>query len=445
MQKVLVANRGEVALRIIRACRELGLAAVAAYSTADETARHVRVADEAVCVGKPAARDSYLNVEALIDAARRTGADAVHPGYGFLAENAGFARACEEAGLTWVGPSPAAIDQMGDKAVARELARSAGVPVVPGTAGTLTPGEALRTAEDVGYPVMVKAAAGGGGRGIRVAQNREELDGALAAAAREAQAAFGDESLYLEKLIVDPRHVEVQVLGDGHGGAIHLYERECSLQRRRQKLLEESPAPNLDADTREEMAAAAARLAAAVDYASAGTVEFIVDPAGAFYFIEMNTRIQVEHPVTEMVTGIDLVKEQLLLAAGEPFDMRQDDVTPRGWAIEFRLNAEDPTADFMPSPGEIRALELPGGPGVRVDTALYTGYRVPPFYDSLIAKLIVWGRDRDEAIARGRRALTEFRIDGIKTTIPFHLRVLDEPSFLAGEYHTDSVAQLALA
>jgi acetyl-CoA carboxylase, biotin carboxylase subunit len=445
MQKVLVANRGEVALRIIRACRELGLAAVAVYSTADETARHVRVADEAVCVGKPAARDSYLNVEALIDAARRTGADAVHPGYGFLAENAGFARACEEAGLTWVGPSPAAIDQMGDKAVARELARSAGVPVVPGTAGTLTPGEALRTAEDVGYPVMLKAAAGGGGRGIRVAQNREELAGALAAAAREAQAAFGDESLYLEKLIVDPRHVEVQVLGDGHGGAIHLYERECSLQRRRQKLLEESPAPNLDADTREEMAAAAARLAAAVDYASAGTVEFIVDPAGAFYFIEMNTRIQVEHPVTEMVTGIDLVKEQLLLAAGEPFDMRQDDVTPRGWAIEFRLNAEDPTADFMPSPGEIRALELPGGPGVRVDTALYTGYRVPPFYDSLIAKLIVWGRDRDEAIARGRRALTEFRIDGIKTTIPFHLRVLDEPSFLAGEYHTDSVAQLALA
>ena len=445
MQKILVANRGEVALRVIRACRELGLETVAVYSTADETARHVRVADEAVCIGKPAARDSYLNVEALVGAAQRTGADAVHPGYGFLAENARFARACEAAGLTWIGPSPAAIDQMGDKAVARELARSAGVPVVPGTAGRLTLEEALQTAEDVGYPVMVKAAAGGGGRGIRVAHDPDELRDCVVAAAREAHAAFGDESLYLEKLIVHPRHVEVQVLGDGQGGAIHLYERECSLQRRRQKLLEESPAPNLDPDTREAMASAAARLAAAVAYASAGTVEFIVDRSGDFYFIEMNTRIQVEHPVTEMVTGIDLVKEQLRIAAGEPFDVLQSDVMPRGWAVEFRLNAEDPAANFMPSPGEITALELPGGPGVRVDTAIYAGYRVPPFYDSLIAKLIVWGRNRDEAIARGRRALNEFRIDGIKTTIPFHLRVLEEPDFLAGDYHTDSVTELALA
>ena len=444
MQKILVANRGEVALRIIRACRELGLDAVAVYSTADETARHVRVADEAVCVGKPAARSSYLNIEALVDAARRTGAEAVHPGYGFLAENAAFARACEEAGLVWVGPSPAAIDQMGDKAVAREIARAAGVPVVPGTAAKLTLGEALRTAEDVGYPVMVKAAAGGGGRGIRVAHDPEELRDCIGAAAREAQAAFGDESLYLEKLIVNPRHVEVQVLGDGEGGAIHLYERECSMQRRRQKLLEESPAPNLELQTREAMCAAAARLAAAVDYASAGTVEFIVDASGDFFFIEMNTRIQVEHPVTEMITGIDLVKEQLRIAAGESFDVLQGDVTPRGWAIEFRLNAEDPAAGFLPSPGEIAAVEVPGGPGVRVDSAIYGGYRVPPFYDSLIAKLIVWGRDREEAIARGRRALSEFRIDGIKTTIPFHLRVLEEPSFLAGEYHTDSVAELAL-
>jgi acetyl-CoA carboxylase, biotin carboxylase subunit len=445
MQKILIANRGEIALRVIRACRELELDTVAVYSTADETARHVRAADHAVCIGKPAARDSYLNVDALIDAARRTGAEAVHPGYGFLAESARFARACEEAGLTWIGPSPAAIDQMGDKAVARELARSAGVRVVPGTSGTLTQEAALETAEDVGYPVMVKAAAGGGGRGIRVAHDPDELRDCVVAAAREAQAAFGDASLYLEKLIVHPRHVEVQVLGDGHGGAVHLFERECSLQRRRQKLLEESPAPNLDADARDEMAAAAARLAAAVDYASAGTVEFIVDASGGFYFIEMNTRIQVEHPVTEMVTGIDLVKEQLRIAAGEPFDFRQDDVRPHGWAIEFRLNAEDPAANFMPSPGEITALELPGGPGVRVDTAVYAGYRVPPFYDSLIAKLIVWGRDRDEAVARGRRALSEFRIDGIKTTIPFHLRVLEEPSFLAGHYHTDTVAELALA
>ena len=444
MQKVLVANRGEVAVRIIRACRELGLDTVAVYSTADETARHVRIADEAVCVGKPSARDSYLNIGALIDAARGTGAEAVHPGYGFLAENAAFARACEEAGLIWVGPSPAAIDQMGDKAVARELARSAGVPVVPGTAGRLTLDDALGTAEEVGYPVMVKAAAGGGGRGIRVAHDAEELGKCVVTAAREAGAAFGDESLYLEKLIVNPRHVEVQVLGDGQGGAIHLYERECSMQRRRQKLLEESPAPNLDTRTRDAMCAAGARLAAAVDYASAGTVEFIVDQSGDFYFIEMNTRIQVEHPVTEMVTGIDLVKEQLRIAASEPFDLLQRDVSPRGWAIEFRLNAEDPAMNFLPSPGEVTALELPGGPGVRVDTAIYDGYRIPPFYDSLIAKLIVWGRDRDEAIARGRRALSEFRIDGIKTTIPFHLRVLDEPAFLAGEYHTDSVAELAL-
>jgi acetyl-CoA carboxylase, biotin carboxylase subunit len=445
MRKVLIANRGEIALRVIRACREMGLESVAVYSTADETARHVRAADEAVCIGKPAARDSYLNQDTIIDAARQTGAEAVHPGYGFLAENSGFARACGDAGLIWVGPSPTAIEQMGDKAVARELARSAGVPVVPGTEGTITLDAALQTAEDVGYPVMVKAAAGGGGRGIRVAHDPEELRRCLVAAAREAQAAFGDASLYLEKVILRPRHVEVQVVGDGHGGAVHVYERECSLQRRRQKLLEESPAPNLAVETREEMATAAARLAVAVDYASAGTVEFIVDDSGAFFFIEMNTRIQVEHPVTEMVTGIDLVKEQLRIAAGEPFDFVQADVDPRGCAIEFRVNAEDPDANFMPSPGEITAFDVPGGPGVRVDTAAYAGYRVPPFYDSLIAKLIVWGRDRDEAIDRGRSALSEFRIEGVKTTIPFHLRVLEQPSFLAGDYHTDSVAELALA
>jgi acetyl-CoA carboxylase, biotin carboxylase subunit len=445
MQKVLIANRGEVALRVIRACRELGLDTVAVYSTADETARHVRVADEAVCIGKAPARNSYLNVDAILDAARRTGADGVHPGYGFLAENARFARACQDAGLTWVGPSPAAIEQMGDKAVARELARAAGVPVVPGTAGAVGLEEALRSAQDVGYPVMVKAAAGGGGRGIRVANDADELRRCVTAAGREAQAAFGDASLYVEKVIARPRHVEVQVLGDGHGGAVHVYERECSLQRRRQKLLEESPAPNLPPHTREAMATAAARLAGAVDYASAGTVEFIVDDSGAFFFIEMNTRIQVEHPVTEMVTGIDLVKEQLRIAAGSPFDIDQADVQPRGWAIEFRVNAEDPDADFLPSPGEITAFDLPGGPGVRVDTAAYAGYNVPPFYDSLVAKLIVWGRDRAEAIARGRSALSEFRIEGIRTTVPFHRRILEEPSFTAGEYHTESVAELALA
>jgi acetyl-CoA carboxylase biotin carboxylase subunit len=441
VRTVLIANRGEVALRVIRACQELGLATVAVYSTADESALHVREADEAVCVGKPSARDSYLNIPALIDAAGRAGADAVHPGYGFLAENARFASACVEAGLTWVGPRPEVIEEMGDKAVARRLAREAGVPVVPGTPGTISPQEALEVAEEVGYPVMLKAAAGGGGRGIRIADDPHELEDAVVAAGREAEAAFGDPALYLEKRIVHPRHVEVQVLGDEHGNVIHVYERDCSLQRRRQKLLEESPAPALGQGTREEMADAAARLATSVGYTSAGTVEFILDQSGAFYFIEMNTRIQVEHPVTEMVTGVDLVKEQLRIAAGEELSVSQAEVMPRGCAIEFRLNAEDPDADFLPSPGEITALELSGGPGVRVDSALYSGYRIPPFYDSLIAKLIVWGRDREEAIARGRRALSELRIEGIKTTIPFHLRMLDDPSFRSVEYHTDYLTE----
>src|SRR3954469_6702686 len=445
MQKVLIANRGEVALRVIRACRELGLDTVAVYSTADETARHVRVADEAVCIGKAPARSSYLNVDAILDAARRTGADAVHPGYGFLAENARFAGACQDAGLTWVGPSPRAIEQMGDKAVARELARAADVPVVPGTAGAVGLEEALRSAQDVGYPVMVKAAAGGGGRGIRVAHDADELRRCVTAAGREAQAAFGDASLYVEKVIARPRHIEVQVLGDGHGGAVHVYERECSLQRRRQKLLEESPAPNLPPQTREAMATAAARLAAAVDYASAGTVEFIVDDSGAFFFIEMNTRIQVEHPVTEMVTGVDLVREQLRIAAGEPLGVHPGQIEQRGAAIEFRINAEDPDADFMPSPGQISELQLPGGRGVRVDTAIYDGYTIPPFYDSLLAKLIVWGGDRDEAIARGRDALQAFRVGGVKTTVPFHLRMLDDPGFRRGEHHTEYLSEQALA
>ena len=445
MRKVLIANRGEVALRVMRACQELGLETVAVYSSADEAARHVREADEAVCVGKPPARDSYLNAGAVVEAARRTGADAVHPGYGFLSENAGFARRCQDAGLVWVGPSPDAITAMGDKAVARELARRAGVPVVPGTAGTIDPAHRLAVADNLGYPVMIKAAGGGGGKGIRIAWDDGQLQAGLADAAREARAAFGNPALYIEKFIRRPRHVEIQVLGDTHGNVIHLHERECSVQRRRQKLLEESPAPGIRRNTREEMTAAAVRLAKAVGYTSAGTVEFIVDEKGNFYFIEMNTRIQVEHPVTEMITGTDLVKEQLRVAAGKPLTDTQAGIVRRGWAMEFRINAEDPDAGFLPSPGKITGLGLPGGPGVRIDTAIYPGYSIPPFYDSLVAKLIVWGRDREEAIARGRRALREFTIDGIKTTIPLHQRLLEDVGFQRGEYHTQYLDERMLA
>jgi acetyl-CoA carboxylase, biotin carboxylase subunit len=435
--KVLVANRGEIAVRVIRACRELDLGTVAVYSTADREALHVRLADEAVCIGSPRARDSYLNVTALLLAATQTGADAVHPGYGFLAENAAFAAACHDAGLVFVGPEPEAIAAMGNKAEARRLAERAGVPTIPGTEGTTSLKEAVEVAAGVGYPVMVKAAAGGGGRGIRVARDAGELADMIGQAAMEAEAAFGDGSLYVEKLLVDARHVEMQVLGDRVGNLIHLFERECSIQRRRQKILEESPSPALDPAAREVIAEAALSLARAVDYTSAGTVEFLVDRNGSFYFIEMNTRIQVEHPVTELVTGIDLVKEQLRVAAGEPLSVRQEEVALEGWSLEFRINAEDPERSFLPSPGEIVALEVPGGPGVRVDTAAYAGYHVPPFYDSLLAKLIVWGRDREEAIARGRRALREFRIDGVKTTIPFHLELLEDEAFLAGDYHVE--------
>ncbi len=443
--RVLVANRGEIALRVIRACRELELETVAVYSSADQSALHVRKADEAICIGKASARHSYLNHDALISAAQESGADAVHPGYGFLSENAQFARRCEEAGLVWVGPPPAAIDQMGDKAAARKLAQQAGVPVVPGSEGTVSPADAVGVAEGIGYPVMIKAAGGGGGRGIRIARSPDELESSAKEAAREAEAAFGNPSLYLEKLIEIPRHVEVQVLADGQGNVVHLYERECSLQRRRQKLLEESPSPGLDPQTREEMAAAAVRLAEAAEYASAGTVEFLLDRDQGFYFIEMNTRIQVEHPVTEMITGVDLVKEQLRVAAGEPLAIKQAEISQQGAAIEFRITAENPEADFQPSPGQIEGLELPGGPGVRVDTAIYDGYTIPPFYDSLVAKLIVWGRDREEAIARGRRALEEFEIGGIDTTIRFHRRILDDDGFLRGQYHTDYLAEVSVS
>jgi acetyl-CoA carboxylase biotin carboxylase subunit len=434
LDKVLVANRGEIALRVMRACRELGLKTVAVYSSADEHALHVRQADESVCIGPPRAVDSYLNVDAVVAAALRSGADAVHPGYGFLAENAGFAHACSKAGLVFVGPSPETIDVMGDKARARELAAGAGAPTIPGSAGALTVEEAFERADAIGYPVLIKAAAGGGGRGIRIAADAAELATVFRQAALEAAAAFGDGSLYVEKFLHPARHVEVQVLGDGRGELVHVFERECSLQRRRQKLIEESPSPALDGETRAAMAAAALRIARAVDYQSAGTVEFLVDGDGAFYFIEMNTRIQVEHPVTEMVARVDLVREQLRIARGDGLSFRQEDVAVRGAAIEVRINAEDPAQAFMPSPGEITAFEPPGGEGVRVDTAAYAGYRVPPFYDSLIAKLIVWGEDRAGALERTAAALRSFRVEGIATTIPFALELLADPQVRAGEY-----------
>jgi acetyl-CoA carboxylase biotin carboxylase subunit len=441
LDKVLVANRGEIALRVVRACRELGVASVAVYSDADEQALHVRHADEAVNIGPPPAGKSYLDIEAIVEAAKETGADAVHPGYGFLAENATFAAACRDAGLVFIGPSAEAIEKMGNKSAARRLAEEADVPVVPGSEESASADEAVETAEEIGYPVMVKAAAGGGGRGIRVAGDEEELRKSVQVAKREAESAFGDGSVYLEKFLAGPRHVEVQVMADHEGNVIHLYERECSMQRRRQKVLEEAPSPGISDEVRERMCDAAVRLAREAGYANAGTVEFLVD-GDEFYFIEMNTRIQVEHPVTEMLTGVDLVKEQILVASGEPLSLKQEDVPFVGHAMEFRINAEDPDQDFMPSPGEITSLEVPGGPGVRVDSAIYQGYTIPPFYDSMVGKLVVWGLNREEAINRSGRALREYLLEGIKTTIPLHLRLLEDDAFRSGEYHTGYLEEL---
>ena len=439
--KVLVANRGEIALRVVRACQELGVAAVAVYSDADEGALHVRHADEAVRIGPPPAGKSYLRVEALVEAAKETGAEAVHPGYGFLAENAGFAAACRDAGLAFIGPSAEAIEKMGNKSAARRLAEEAGVPVVPGSDAASSPDEAAQTAEEIGYPIMVKAAAGGGGRGIRVAEDEEGLRKAVQVARREAEAAFGDGTLYLERLLTAPRHVEVQIIGDHEGNVVHLYERECSMQRRRQKVLEEAPSPGISPEVRGKMTEAAVRLAREAGYANAGTVEFLVEDE-EFFFIEMNTRIQVEHPVTEMLTGVDLVKEQIRVAAGEPLSVGQEDVPMVGHAMEFRINAEDPDQDFMPSPGEVTFLDVPGGPGVRIDSAIYQGYKIPPFYDSMVGKLVVWALTREEAIDRSRRALREYRLEGIKTTIPLHLRLLEDEAFRSGEYHTGYLEEL---
>jgi acetyl-CoA carboxylase biotin carboxylase subunit len=441
--KVLIANRGEIAVRIIRACRETGVATVAVFSEADRESLHVMLADEAACIGPPAPADSYLAIEKIIRAARDAGVDAVHPGYGFLAENAAFAEACAAAGLVFVGPPPAAIRAMGDKMAARRLARQMQVPVVPGTeAPVADDGEAARVARDVGYPVMLKAAMGGGGKGMRLVRGADELAGALRAARAEAGAAFGDAAVYIERYVEEARHIEIQVLADGHGNVLHLGERECSIQRRHQKLVEESPSPFVGRELRRAMGEAACRVAAAVGYVNAGTVEFLVDPQGRFYFLEMNTRLQVEHPVTELVTGRDLVKEQLRIAAGEKLGFAQDDVTWNGWAIECRINAEDPYAGFIPSPGRVAGLRPPGGPWVRDDSGVYGGCTIPRFYDTLMAKLIVWGPDRDTAIARMTRALSEYKVVGVRTTIPILQHIMRHPDFVAGRLSTRFMERL---
>ena len=437
-KKVLIANRGEIALRVIRACRELGIGTVAVYSEADRESLHVRFADDDVCIGPPPGRQSYLRIPNLIAAAEITGADAIHPGYGFLAENAEFADTCKASGITFIGPSGDQIRQMGDKATARRLAQAAGVPTVPGTAGTVQDmDEALAQVGGIGFPVIIKATAGGGGKGMRVAHDAEQFAQVFSLAQNEALAAFGNGEVYVEKYLARPRHVEIQVIGDTHGKVVHFGERDCSVQRRHQKLIEESPSPALDPDLRARMGEAAVSLAAAIDYVGAGTLEFLLDGDGSFYFMEMNTRIQVEHPVTEMVTSFDLVKEQIRVAAGEHISFRGEGGRLRGHAIECRINAEDPYRNFQPSPGLITAYHPPGGPGVRLDTHVYAGYTVPPYYDSLLAKVIVHGNTRAEALARMGQALDSFIIEGVTTTIPFLARIIRHPEFVAGQVDTN--------
>ncbi|AGY59454.1 acetyl-CoA carboxylase biotin carboxylase subunit [Gloeobacter kilaueensis] len=439
-RKILIANRGEIALRILRTCNELGISTVAVYSTADALSLHVQLADEAVCIGEAQPAKSYLYVPNLISAALTRDCDAIHPGYGFLSENSGFAEICTDHGLNFIGPSPEAIRKMGDKSTARDTMRAAGVPTVPGSDGLIeSEKEATKVAEQIGYPVIIKATAGGGGRGMRIAGNSRELIKMLQTAQREAESAFGNRGVYIEKYLEEPRHVEFQILADKHGNVVHFGERDCSIQRRHQKLLEESPSPLLSAELRERMGEAAVQAARSIQYVGAGTVEFLVDRHGNFYFMEMNTRIQVEHPVTEMVTSTDLIAEQIRVAAGEALGYEQSDIQFRGHAIECRINCEDPDNDFRPTPGTVSAYLPPGGPGVRMDSHLYQGYKVPANYDSLLGKLIVWGRNREEAIRRMRRALQECAITGVPTTIPFHLRVLENAWFLRGDVYTNFV------
>ena len=442
VQKVLIANRGEIALRIIRSCRELGIATVAVYSTVDKNALHVQLADEAVCVGDSLSNKSYLNIPNILAAATSRGVDAIHPGYGFLAENDKFAEMCKDHGIIFIGPSSNSIRLMGDKSTAKDTMEGVGVPTVPGSKGLLiSVEEAFKLADQIGYPVIIKATAGGGGRGMRLVEKSDTLEKMFKAAQGEAEAAFGNDGLYMEKFIKKPRHVEIQILADKAGNVIHLGERDCSVQRRHQKLLEESPSPAINKDLREKMGNAAVAAAKSINYEGAGTVEFLVDDNEKFYFMEMNTRIQVEHPVTEMVTGVDLIAEQIKIAAGYNLDFNQEQIQLNGHAIECRINAEDPTHNFRPSPGRITGWLPPGGPGVRVDSHVYTGYEIPPFYDSLIGKLIVWGKDRNTAIKRMNRALNECAVTGIPTTINFHLNLLEKQKFIEGKIHTKYVEE----
>lgn len=435
--KILIANRGEIAVRIIRACREMGIETVAVYSEADRDALHTQLADEAVCIGPAAAKDSYLNIQNIISATVLTGAEAIHPGFGFLSENSKFAKMCEECNITFIGPNADCIDDMGNKSNARDIMIKAKVPIVPGSKGAIKDEkQLLEIAKEIGYPVMVKASAGGGGRGIRVVYEEKDLIKDYENAKAEAEASFGDGTIYVEKFIENPRHVEIQILGDNYDNVVYLGERDCSMQRRNQKVLEEAPCPIMTKELRAKMGETAVRAAKTVKYNSAGTIEFLLDKNMDFYFMEMNTRIQVEHPITEMVTGVDLIKEQIKIAAGEPLSFSQEDIEIKGHAIECRINAEDASRNFMPSPGKIEGLYLPGGFNVRIDSAVYSGYKIPPYYDSMIAKLIVYGKDREEAIWKMRRALGEFIIEGVKTNIDFQFELINDENFIKGTYDT---------
>lgn len=434
-KKVLIANRGEIAVRVIRACRELGLHTVAVYSTADKSALHAQIADEAVCIGPAPSKDSYLNAKAIIGACEITGADAIHPGFGFLSENPNFARMCDKCGIKFIGPRPESIEMLGDKAHAKETMKKAGVPVIEGSEGAVKDMKsAHKLAELIGYPVMVKASAGGGGRGIRIVKSESDLEAQITAAKQEAAVCFGNDEIYIEKFIENPKHIEIQILADEHGNVIHLGERDCSMQRRNQKVLEETPSPIMTPELREKMGKSAVDAAKACGYVNAGTIEFLVDTHGEYYFMEMNTRIQVEHPITEAVTGVDLVKQQLLIAMGKELEYKQEDIHIKGHSIECRINAENPKLDFRPSPGKIENLHTPGGPGVRIDSAVYQGYVIPPYYDSMIGKLIVYASTRDEAIAKMKWALAEYIVDGVSTNIDFQLALIRCDGFVKGDY-----------